>query len=118
MSSFSLSPLSSVSWSSFEVVVSRLGWCPSSRSVLLWVAGSSVPLSCRVGRASPSAVSGLVGFLRASRASGAPVRLGVRVGWAGSRWFCAARPVLSPVAQPVSSSVVSGWAAEWAAACA
>ncbi len=111
MSSFSLCALSSVSWSSSEFVVSRLGWCSSSRSILLWVRGSAVPLACRGGSASPSVVAGLVGFLRASRASGALVRLGVRSGWSGSRWFCAARPVLSPVASPVSAPVVEGWRA-------
>ena len=87
----SLSPLSCVAWSR-PVVVSRLGWCASSRSVLVWVSGSSAPLSCRVGRSSPAAVSALVASLRAARASGAPVSLGVRSGWSPSRWFCAVAP--------------------------
>jgi len=87
----SLSPLSCVVWSR-PVVVSRLGWCASSRSVLVWVSGSSAPLSCRVGRSAPAAVSALVASLRSARASGAPVSLGVRSGWSPSRWFCAVAP--------------------------
>lgn len=87
----SLSPLSVVSWSR-PVVVSRLGWCASSRSVLVWVSGSSAPLACRVGRSAPAAVSALVASLRAARASGVPVSLGVRSGWSPARWFCAVAP--------------------------
>ena len=87
----SLSPLSCVVWSR-PVVVSRLGWCASSRSVLVWVSGSAAPLSCRVGRSSPAAVSALVASLRSARSSGAPVSLGVRSGWSPSRWFCAVAP--------------------------
>lgn len=90
----SLSPLSCVVWSR-PVVVSRLGWCASSRSVLVWLSGASSPLSCRVGRSSPEAVSALVASLRAARASGAPVSLGVRSGWSPSRWFCAVAPASS-----------------------
>ena len=90
----SLSPLSCVVWSR-PSVVSRLGWCASSRSVLVWVSGSSAPLACRVGRSSPAAVSALVASLRAARASGAPVSLGVRSGWSSSRWFCAVAPASS-----------------------
>lgn len=91
----SLSPLASVSWGS-AAVVDRLGWCAASRSVLVWVLGpgfsSSEPLRCRVGRSSPAAVSALVASLRAARDSRLPVCLGVRSGWAGSRWFCAVAP--------------------------
>ena len=90
----SLSPLSCVVWSR-PSVVSRLGWCASSRSVLVWVSGSAAPLACRVGRSSPAAVSALVASLRAARASGAPVSLGVRSGWSSSRWFCAVAPASS-----------------------
>lgn len=90
MSSFSLSPLSSVSWSRSSVVVSRLGWEASSRSILLWVRGSAVPLACRTSGASPDAVAGLVALLRKSRDQGWKLVLGVREGWDGSRWFCAA----------------------------
>ena len=97
----SLSSLRSVSFSSSSVVVARLGWSASSRSVLLWVVGSSVPVVCRVGSApagSPRAleVSSFVAFLRAAVVSGAPVFLGVRGRWASSGWFCAAQ--LAPVA--------------------
>ena len=87
----SLSPLSVVSWSR-PVVVSRLGWCASSRSVLVWLAGSASPLWCRVGRADPAAVSALVASLRAARSSGVPVSVGVRSGWSPDRWFCAVAP--------------------------
>jgi len=90
----SLSPLGSVAWGS-PVVVARLGWCASSRSVLVWVVGSSAPLACRVGRSSPSAVSALVASLRAARSSGVPVSLGVRSGWSSARWFCAVAPASS-----------------------
>ena len=90
----SLSPLSVVVWSR-PCVVARLGWCASSRSVLVWVVGSASPLSCRVGRSAPEAVSALVASLRAARASGAPVSLGVRSGWSPSRWFCAVAPASS-----------------------
>ena len=87
----SLSPLGSVSWGS-AVLVARLGWCSSSRSVLVWVSSRSAPLSCRVGSAPPAVVSALVASLRAARSSGLPVCLGVRSGWSGSRWFCAVAP--------------------------
>ena len=90
----SLSPLSCVVWSR-PVVVSRLGWCASSRSVLVWVSGSASPLACRVGRSAPASVSALVASLRAARASGAPVSLGVRSGWSPARWFCAVAPASS-----------------------
>lgn len=82
-----LSPLSSVSWSS-PVRVSSLGWCASSSSVLVFVAGSPVPLACRVGSADPVAVSSLVAILRSARDSGALVRLATRSGWSSSEWFC------------------------------
>ena len=82
-----LSPLSSVSWSS-PVRVSSLGWCSSSSSVLVFVAGSPVPLSCRVGSADPVEVSSLVAILRSARDSGALVRLATRSGWSSSEWFC------------------------------
>ena len=89
---FSLSPLSSVSFSALGVVfVDRLGWCPRSRSILLWVSAASTPLRCRVGSASASQVSALVGFLRSARASGFGIVLGVRSGWSAGEWFCAAR---------------------------
>ena len=91
----SLSPLGSVAWGG-AVVVSRLGWCASSRSVLVWVHGpgfsSPEPLRCRVGSSPSSAVSALVASLRAARDSSCPVVLGVRSGWSGSRWFCAVAP--------------------------
>ena len=87
----SLSPLGSVSWGSAVLVV-RLGWCSSSRSVLVWVSSRSAPLSCRVGSAPPAVVSALVASLRLARSSGLPVCLGVRSGWSGSRWFCAVAP--------------------------
>ena len=84
-----LSPLSSVSWSS-PVRVSSLGWCSSSSYVLVFVAGSPVPLSCRVGSADPVEVSSLVAILRSARDSGALVRLATRSGWSSSEWFCGA----------------------------
>ena len=89
MSSFPvcLSPFSSVSWSS-PVRVSSLGWCSSSSSVLVFVSGSPVPLTCRVGSADPAAVSSLVSVLRSARDSGAFVRLATRSGWSSSEWFC------------------------------
>ena len=92
VSSFSVSDLSCVVWSE-PCVVSRLGWCASSRSVLVWVKGSSSPRACRVGRLSPVLVSRLVASLRSARASGAVVSLGVRSGWSPARWFCAVAPV-------------------------
>jgi len=82
-----LSPFSSVSWSS-PVRVSSLGWCSSSSSVLVFVSGSPVPLTCRVGSADPAAVSSLVSVLRSARDSGAFVRLATRSGWSSSEWFC------------------------------
>ena len=96
MSTFSLSPLSVVSWSSDSVVVSRLGWEASSRSILVWVKGSSVPLVCRTRGAVASDISSMVSLLRESRDLGSPVTLGVRQGWSASRWFCAATNVLAP----------------------
>ena len=84
----SLSPLSSVSWSE-RVFVSRLGWCASSQSVLVFVSGSPVPLTCRVGSADSSAVSAMVALLRSARDTGSPVLLGTRRGWSPSEWFCA-----------------------------
>ena len=104
----SLSPVGSVSWGG-AVLVERLGWCASSRSVLVWVAGpgfSAEPLRCRVGRAPSAAVSALVASLRAARDSRLPVCLGVRSGWAGSRWFCA----VAPPASSWVSLLVSLWA--------
>jgi len=96
MATYSLSPLSVVSWSSASVVVSRLGWESSSRSILLWVRGSAVPLVCRTRGASPAALKDLTNLLRESRDQGCPVTLGVRQGWSASRWFCAATNVLAP----------------------
>ena len=93
MSSFSLSPLSSVSWSRSSVVVSRLSWDFSSRSILLWVRGSAVPLVCRTRGAGLDSVAGLVALLRKSRDQGWKLVLGVREGWDGSRWFCAATDI-------------------------
>ena len=90
MATYSLSPLSVVSWSSASVVVSRLGWDSASRSILLWVRGSAVPLVCRTRGASPAALKDLTSLLRESRDFGVPVYLGVRQGWSASRWFCAA----------------------------
>lgn len=83
----SLSPLSSVSWSA-PVRVASLGWCSSSRSVLVFVSGSPVPLTCRVGSADSAVVSSLVSVLRSSRDTGALVRLATRSGWSPSEWFC------------------------------
>jgi hypothetical protein len=93
MSSFSLSPLSFVSWSRSSVVVSRLGWDAASRSILLWVTYSSVPLVCRTRGADPEMVAGLVALLRKSRDLRMNIVLGVRQGWDGSRWFCAATDI-------------------------
>ena len=87
----SLAPLSSVSWGA-PVVLDRLGWEPSSSSVLVWVAGSSAPLVCRVGSSPRPAVSALVAELRALVRSGADCRLGVRGSWSGGKWFCAVAP--------------------------
>ena len=87
----SLSPLPSVAWGS-PVVLDRLGWEPSSRSVLVWVSGSSSPLFCRVGASPRPAVSALVAELRALVRSGADCRLGVRGSWSGGKWFCAVAP--------------------------
>ena len=83
----SLSPLSSVSWSS-PVRVASLGWCSSSRYVLVFVAGSPVPLICRVGSGKDLLVSALVAMLRSSRDTGCLVRLATRSGWSSSEWFC------------------------------
>ena len=88
----SLSPLPSVAWG-VPVVLDRLGWEPSSRSVLVWVSGSSSPLFCRVGSSPRPAVSALVAELRALVRSGAECRLGVRGSWSGGKWFCAVAPV-------------------------
>jgi len=77
------------------VVVASLSWSPGVGSVLGSVVlrtRCGLSLSCRVYSSVPRArVSALVGFLRAALASGVPVSLGVRGGWAGSSWFCAAR---------------------------
>ena len=88
----SLSPLSSVAWGS-PVVLDRLGWEPSFRSVLVWVSGSSSPLVCRVASSPRASVSALVAELRALVRSGAECRLGVRGSWSGGKWFCAVAPV-------------------------
>jgi hypothetical protein len=88
----SLSPVSSVSWGA-PVVLDRLGWEPSSRSVLVWADGGSSPLFCRTSSASRSDVSALVAELRALVRSGAECRLGVRGSWSGGNWFCAVAPV-------------------------
>ena len=93
MSSFSLSPLSSVRWSASSVVVSRLGWDSSSRSILLWVRGSAVPLVCRTRGADLDSVAGLTALLRKSRDKGWRLVLGVREGWSADRWFCAATDI-------------------------
>jgi len=93
MPCFSLSPLSSVSLASSSVVVSRLGWEASSRSILLWVRGSAVPLVCRTGGADAVSLKELTELLRESRDFGVPLYLGVRKGWDESRWFCAASSI-------------------------
>jgi hypothetical protein len=87
----SLAPLSSVSWGGV-VRLARLGWEPSSSSVLVWVVGSSVPLVCRVRSSPRLGVSCLVSELRALVRSGAECRLGVRGSWSGGKWFCAVSP--------------------------
>ena len=87
----SLAPLSRVSWGGV-VCLSRLGWCSSSRSVLVWAVGGSAPVVCRVGSLPPASVSALVSELRSLVRSGAPCRLGVRGSWAGGKWFCAVSP--------------------------
>jgi len=84
----SLAPLPRVSWGGV-VRLARLGWEPSSSSVLVWVVGSSAPLVCRVGSSPRPAVSALVAELRALVQSGAECRLGVRGSWSSGNWFCA-----------------------------
>ena len=100
MFSLSSSPLSFGA----PVVVASLSWSPGVGSVLGSVVlrtRCGLSLSCRVYSSVPRArVSALVGFLRAALASGVPVSLGVRGGWAGSSWFCAARPVPVAAASP------------------
>jgi len=106
----SLSPVGSVSWGG-AVLVERLGWCASSRSVLVWVAGpgfSAEPLRCRVGRSPSAAVSALVASLRAARDSRLPVCLGVRSGWSGSRWFCAVAPASARACAAADVSLGAG----------
>jgi len=106
----SLSPVGSVSWGG-AVLVERLGWCASSRSVLVWVAGpgfSAEPLRCRVGRSPSAAVSALVASLRAARDSRLPVCLGVRSGWSGSRWFCAVAPASARACAAADASLGAG----------
>jgi len=84
----SLAPLHSVSWGEL-VLVDRLGWEPSSRSILVWLVGVSAPLVCRVGSSPRADVSALVASLRLLAGSGKLCRLGVRGSWSGGNWFCA-----------------------------
>jgi len=93
MPSYSLSPLSSVSFAPSSIVVSRLGWDSASRSILLWSEGSAVPVVCRTGGAGSVALKDLTALLRESRDFGVPIYLGVRKGWDGARWFCAASTI-------------------------
>ena len=112
MFSLSSSPLSFGA----PVVVASLSWSPGVGSVLGSVVlrtRCGLSLSCRVYSSVPRArVSALVSFLKSSLASGVPVSLGVRGGWAGSSWFCAARPVPvagSPDPAPAAPSAPAGF---------
>ena len=98
MSTFSLSPLSVVSWASSAVVVSYLRWDASTRSILCFLVGQPQAVICRTGRASSADIAGLVALLRESRDKDTPIILGVRSGWSGGRWFCAVRTLVEHAA--------------------
>jgi len=95
----SVSPLSVVAWGAPVVVSSVGGWQPavggrSARFSVRLSSGAVLVCVLPCGGSSPAARA-LVAALRAARASGAPVSLGVRSGWSPSRWFCAVAPASS-----------------------
>ena len=95
----SVSPLSVVAWGAPVVVSSVGGWQPavggrSARFSVVLSSGAVLVCVLPCGGSSPAARA-LVAALRAARASGAPVSLGVRSGWSASRWFCAVAPASS-----------------------
>jgi len=70
--------------------VRALGWDGPKRSMLLWLDESNVPLVCRTQWADPELVSELVEFLRKAKDTNMLITTGVKYGFEGNTWFCAA----------------------------
>lgn len=70
--------------------IRALSWDASKRSILLWLDEANVPLVCRTQWADPSLVSELVSFLRKAKSEDMLITTGVKYGFDGKTWFCAA----------------------------
>ena len=70
--------------------IRALSWDASKRSILLWLDEANVPLVCRTQWADPSLVSELVAFLRKAKSEDMLITTGVKYGFDGKTWFCAA----------------------------
>ena len=60
------------------------------RSILMWLDEANVPLVCRTEWADPSLVKDLVAFLRKAKSEDMLITTGVKYGFDGRTWFCAA----------------------------
>lgn len=70
--------------------IRSLGWDSSKRSILMWLDEANVPLVCRTEWADPSLVKDLVAFLRKAKSEDMLITTGVKYGFDGRTWFCAA----------------------------
>jgi len=70
--------------------IRSLGWDNSKRSILMWLDEANVPLVCRTEWADPSLVKDLVAFLRKAKSEDMLITTGVKYGFDGKTWFCAA----------------------------
>jgi len=70
--------------------VRALGWDGPKRSMLLWLDESNIPLVCRTQWSDPELVSELVEFLRKAKDENMLITTGVKYGFEGNTWFCAA----------------------------
>jgi hypothetical protein len=70
--------------------IRSLGWDNSKRSILMWLDEANVPLVCRTEWADPSLVKDLVAFLRKAKSEDMLITTGVKYGFDGRTWFCAA----------------------------
>lgn len=63
-----------------------------AKTIMLWLDEANVPLLCRTGWADPVLVKELFEFLRKAKNNNMLITTGVKYGFKGSEWFCAAMP--------------------------
>lgn len=61
-----------------------------AKTIMLWLDEANVPLLCRCGWADPILVKELFEFLRKAKNNDMLITTGVKYGFKGSEWFCAA----------------------------